>query len=121
MTNVEHNANYSPTGNTERAGREKDLAGWTDDWARQQAQQEGLELTDEHLRVLQFLRDFYLEQGWTKKAHELTQALDDAFEAEGGGQYLHRLFPDGPLAQGSRLAGLPEPAYAVDESFGSSH
>lgn len=121
MTDVDNNVTYSPTGNTERSARAEELANWSDDKARAQAREEGFELTDEHLRVLRFLRDFYIEHGWPKKTHELTRALDDTFEAQGGKKYLHRLFPDGPVAQGSRLAGLPEPAYAVDESFGSTH
>ena len=88
---------------------------------RKTIEKEGMEISDEHIRVLHFLRDFYVENGWPKKTHELTLILDQTFENQGGSKYLHRLFPDGPVAQGSRLAGLPQPAYAVDKSFGSAH
>lgn len=121
MTDVDDNVTYSPTGNTESADRAKELENWTDNSARAQAQKEGFDLTDEHFKVLQFLRDFYIQHGWPKKTHELTRALDETFQAQGGNKYLHRLFPDGPVAQGTRLAGLPQPEYAVDESFGSTH
>jgi len=120
MSDVEDNVTYSPTGNVSQAERAREIDDWNTDQARQQAQQEGMELTQEHLEVLRFLRQFYLQHGWPKKTHELTQALDHNFENQGGGQYLHRLFPDGPVAQGSRLAGLPQPTYAVDEHFGST-
>ena len=121
MSDVQDNVTYSPTGNTERQDRAREIADWSAEQAKQQAQQEGFEMTNEHLEVLNVLREFYVEHGWPKKTHELTRALDQSFEAQGGKKYLHQLFPDGPVAQGTRLAGLPQPEYAVDESFGSTH
>jgi tRNA 2-thiouridine synthesizing protein E len=44
--------------------------------------------------------------------------MDNAFSTQGGTRYLYRLFPQGPLTQGTRIAGLPEPANVNNESFG---
>ena len=121
MSDIQDNVTYSPTGNTERADRAEEIKNWDTDQAMQQARNEGVDISDDHLKVLHFLRGFYVENGWPKKTHELTRVLDETFEPQGGKRYLHMLFPDGPVAQGTRLAGLPQPDYAVDESFGSSH
>lgn len=51
---------------------------------------------------------------------ELHDALDEEFHAEGGIRYLYTLFPKGPLAQGCLIAGLPVPAGAQDQGFGSA-
>jgi tRNA 2-thiouridine synthesizing protein E len=120
MINTKQNPTYSPTGNTESELRAREIENWTDDQARQQARNEGMELGDDHLKVIHFLREFYVEYGWPKKTHELKQILDRQFEQQGGNKYLHQLFPDGPINQGSKLAGVPSPDYVVDESFGTA-
>lgn len=111
----------SLTADLERADRARETADWNEDHARQAAQQEGVTLTPQHLEVLHFLRDYYVNHGWPDNAHDMSQILDERFAAQGGKRYLHQLFNKGPLAQGSRLAGLPTPAYAVDKSFGTAH
>lgn len=121
MINTRENPTYSPTGNTEKDERAQEIVNWSVDDARQAAKEQGMELNDDHIKVMLFLRDFYVEYGWPKQTHELSRILGKEFDELGGKKYLHKLFPDGPLAQGSKLAGLPEVAYAVDESFGSTH
>ena len=121
MNQLDNSITYSPTGNNEPADRAREVANWNVESARQQARKEGMEITDQHIRVLKFLRKIYVESGWPKKTHDLTQILDASFADEGGNKHLHPLFPGGPVAQGVRLAGLPTPSYAVDKSFGSSH
>lgn len=49
------------------------------------------------------------------------RAFTKQFSAEGGSRYLRRLFTDGPVSQGSRLANLPTPLFATDTSFGTSY
>lgn len=99
--------------------RMAELEEWDESIAREKASQEDLELTAEHLEVLQFLRVHYVKHGHTRHARDLTQALDAEFGAKGGRKYLYTLFPHGPVAQGGRLAGVPTPADSVDASFGS--
>jgi tRNA 2-thiouridine synthesizing protein E len=103
----------------ERMDRHTDLAHWNRYVSMQLADNEGIELSSEHWDVVVFLRQYYLDHGWPARTDELTRVLDAAFEEQGGSRYLYRLFPRGPLAQGTRIAGLPVPANATDASFGS--
>lgn len=96
-----------------------DLEDWSADLARDHAREMGLTLTDEHLKVLDFLRLYYLDGGSAESATGLLRALEQRFAAEGGGRYLFQLFPGGPLNQGMALAGLPSPGLTADRSFGS--
>ncbi len=112
-------------GNEEAAERDPEghlltLEEWSEEIARKLASAEGVELTPRHYEVLRFLRERYRERGPSDGAHEIMQALDQRFAPDGGKKFLYRMFPAGPVGQGSRLAGLPPPAGARDRSFGSS-
>ena len=85
------------------------------------ARSEGIDFNDEHWAVIVFLRKYYLEHGLPITARTTAQALNKNFSAQGGNKYLHRLFSDGPVTQGSRLANLRTPAFATDFSFGTSY
>lgn len=103
----------------ERLDRERILSGWNHDLARQIASNENLELTDAHWTLIDYLRNNFLENGSPQNSHELTQKLGEDFAESGGIRQLYLLFPDGPVAQGSRIAGLPIPHDAENESLGS--
>lgn len=95
-------------------------AQWDEEAVKRIAQEEGIDLTDEHLQVVQALQAFFSKQERPRiNARELHDALDEAFHIKGGMKYLYKLLPGGPVAQGCRLAGLPMPAGALDKSFGS--
>lgn len=102
----------------ERMDRHNELAHWDRDCALQAAASEGIELDDRHWEVITFLRRYYLDHGWPAQSRRLVRELDIAFTDKGGTRYLYRLFPQGPLAQGTRIAGLPEPANVTNQSFG---
>jgi tRNA 2-thiouridine synthesizing protein E len=108
------------TTSPEHADREHELEGWTEDQARRTAEQEGIKLTDDHWEVVHWLRRHFLAQGPAKHGRELSDQLDQAFDARGGRRYLRQLFPAGPVAQGMRIAGLPLPPHTEDEGFGIS-
>lgn len=99
--------------------RARQLESWDSAKAEELARQEGINLSDDHHKVLNFLREYYIENGWPQKVHTMSQILGDTFEQQGGNKYLHKLFPGGPLAQGARIAGLPPLAHSEDKSFGS--
>jgi tRNA 2-thiouridine synthesizing protein E len=80
---------------------------------------EGIELTSQHLGVVECLRDYYLEIGEAENGRDLEIMLNETFTGHGGRKYLWHLFPGGPVTQGLRLAGLPVPRHCGDRGFGT--
>jgi tRNA 2-thiouridine synthesizing protein E len=85
------------------------------------AEAEGLTFSDQHWEVIVFMRKYYLEHGLPINARTTARALNRHFTSQGGSGYLRRLFSEGPVSQGSRLANLRTPAFAADASFGTSY
>jgi tRNA 2-thiouridine synthesizing protein E len=85
------------------------------------ADAEGVAFSDRHWEVIVFMRKYYLEHGLPINARTTARALNKHFANKGGSSYLRRLFSDGPVVQGSRLANLRTPAFATDASFGTSY
>ena len=98
---------------------ETDMSNWNVDTANALARAEGLTLTNEHIDVIQYLRQTYEKHGPIRHARSLTQALEAKFADKGGLKYLYTLFPNGPVTQGCKLAGIPEPSDSVNLSFGT--
>lgn len=92
---------------------------WNKSEAEQTAKELGIELTPEHWKVIEFLRVHYENNGQLHHARELTEALNERFEDEGGSRWLYQLFPNGPVNQGTRVAGVPAPDDVTDPHFGS--
>lgn len=93
---------------------------WTSAVARHLSKQEGLAVTEEHWDVIRALQAYWVRHSVTGvHLRELHDALDERFHYEGGIKYLYQLWPQGPVAQGCRLAGLKAPAGATDKGFGS--
>lgn len=97
-----------------------ELPPWDMATAERLAAAERLDMTEEHWEVIRFLRDRFRRCGMAKSGRVLTEELEQAFSDRGGRRYLYGLFPHGPVGQGSRIAGLPLPAFTEDPSFGSS-
>jgi tRNA 2-thiouridine synthesizing protein E len=94
-------------------------ADWSPAEAERLAAGEDVALTPEHWETLRSLQAYFANME-EPKVRELLDALDERFHARGGLKLLHKLFPNGPVAQGCRLAGLAVPPGAVDKSFGSA-
>lgn len=95
-------------------------AGWSLDQAQHVADQEHIQLDEDHLAVVRSLQEYFARTESNQfNIRELHDALEERFHGRGGMKYLYRLFPGGPVAQGCRIAGLEVPAGAVDRSFGS--
>ena len=79
-----------------------------DEAVRVIAQAEGIALTDDHWKVVQYLREQYKEHGQTPNFRNM---LKDVAELIPGAdsKALYDLFPLGPAKQGARVAGLPKP------------
>jgi tRNA 2-thiouridine synthesizing protein E len=80
---------------------------WDEDLARSLAAQIGIELTEEHLRVLRFLRADFAERGETPTLRRVSTV---------GGvptKRLFELFPKKPAKKMAYVAGLPKPQGCV--------
>lgn len=92
---------------------------WDLDKAVEMARAEGITMTEEHVKVLLDLQDYFFHHEERINLRELHDALEEEFHIDGGIKHLYELFPGGPIAQGCRLAGLVVPAYAKDDNFGT--
>ena len=102
-------------------GHLADIDDWTDEVALALAAEEDVVLTEAHWDVIRFLRKCYFDQEKLMNARRALASLEKEFSRQGGGKYLYRLFPGGPVRQGSKIAGLPQLDYTTDRSFGSFH
>lgn len=86
------------------------LEEWSTDIAEAIADEEGLELTDEHWEIIQVLRDFYQRFEQAPAMRPLVKAVAKALgEEKGRSIHLMRLFPGSPAKLAARIAGLPKP------------
>jgi len=81
---------------------------WSEEFARQQASHEGLQLNHEHWEIIRFQRDWYAKHGQQASVRDMIKHFRELWDKDrGSNQYLHQLFPrGGPQKQGNRLAGL---------------
>ncbi len=99
---------------TDEEGYLVDLSEWTPEAAAHLAQEEKLDLTDNHWEVINFLRDYYTEYQIAPAVRVLTKAIGKQFgEEKGNSKYLYELFPYGPAKQACKIAGLPKPTGCV--------
>ena len=95
----------------DKAGYLLNVTDWQTALAPVLAQQENIELTDNHWEVVKFVRAFYLEFDTSPAMRALVKAMANEFGPEkGNSRYLFKLFPKGPAKQATKIAGLPKPA-----------
>jgi len=83
-----------------------DTSQWSREVAAEIAKEEGIDLTDKHYEVLEFLRASN-EKGETLTIRKVGKS--GIVDIKG----LYKLFPGGPLKHSSRIAGIPKPASCV--------
>ena len=92
--------------NVSDEGYLENMEQWNEDIAREIAKEVGIELTDKHFAVLNYLREK------TKEGEALTirkvgnSGIVNIKE-------LYQLFPKGPLKFSSKIAGIPKPTSCV--------
>jgi len=90
------------------------LDDWNEDLGKQIADSEGVDLTDAHWEVINFLREYYAEFQIAPMIRVLTKAVGKKLGPEkGNNKYLYELFPEGPAKQACKFAGLPKPTGCV--------
>lgn len=94
-------------------------ANWDIRAAEKIANNDGLNLNDDHWDLIRALQEYYRKVEFPK-LRQIKDALEEKFHSRGGMKYLYQIIPGGPVAEGCRLAGLNVPAGAVDKSFGST-
>ena len=87
---------------------------WNEQIAQKIAEQEKLSLTNDHWEVLLELRNFYDHyQRHPTLRVLINQLIKQDKMANITSTELYKLFPDGPIKQGSKIAGLPKPASCI--------
>ncbi|MCV3263018.1 TusE/DsrC/DsvC family sulfur relay protein [Vibrio harveyi] len=97
---------------TDAQGYLLDHTQWEEGMIELLAKEEEIELTEAHLEVVHFVRDFYEEFNTSPAVRMLVKAMEKAAHGpeKGNSKYLFKLFKKGPAKQATKLAGLPKPA-----------
>ncbi len=96
---------------TDNQGYLINVTDWHEDLIPLLAEDEGITLSDAHIEVVHFVREFYLEFQTSPAIRMLVKAMAKKYGPEkGSSKYLFKLFPKGPAKQATKLAGLPKPA-----------
>lgn len=91
-------------------GRLADMSQWTPEVARAIAKNEGLTLNQEHLAIIELMRDYYHRYNISPITRLLKKNINRQLGSEfANDDYLESLFPGNVLIQGTRIAGLPVP------------
>lgn len=83
-----------------------DASQWSREIAAEMAKEEGIDLTEKHFEVLEYLRNAN-EKGETLTIRKVGKS--GITDIKG----LYQLFPGGPLKFSSKFAGIPKPASCV--------
>ncbi len=87
---------------------------WTPALAEQIAAEEGITLSEQHWEIIYFVQDYYAEYSITPIMRILGKAISKKLdESKGKSRYLYSLFPDVPIKQAARIAGLPKPPSCI--------
>ena len=91
-----------------------DRSEWTSEIGAHMADLDKCELTDAHMEVINFLREYYEEYQIAPAVRVLTKAIGKKLgKDKGNSKYLYELFPYGPAKQACKYAGLPKPTGCV--------
>ena len=83
-----------------------DLGQWNREVAEEIAKEEGIQMTDEHWKVIEFIQESFRNK-------EPLSIRSLGKRGPVSIKEFYALFPDGPLKKASRIAGIPKPASCV--------
>jgi len=92
--------------NVSEEGYLEDMSQWNEDIAKEIASEIGIELTDKHFDVINYLRE-KTESGEPLTIRKVGKS--GVVDIKG----LYKLFPKGPLKFSSRIAGIPKPTSCI--------
>jgi len=91
-----------------------DPENWNKELAAYMAKTDGLDLSDAHWEVINFLREYFQKYQIAPMIKILTKELAKTMgKDKGNTKYLYELYPAGPAKQACRYAGLPKPTGCV--------
>ncbi|HLJ68272.1 MAG TPA: TusE/DsrC/DsvC family sulfur relay protein [Chloroflexota bacterium] len=77
---------------------------WTEAMVPELARREGIDpLTEQHWKVIRFMRQEYLQKGTGPAVRALSKSADISIKD------LYQLFSKGPAKVAARIAGIPKP------------
>ena len=76
---------------------------WSEDLANELAQSLGIELTDEHWKVLNTARAIEVESGSSPGLRKISKRSETPIKS------IYKLFPEGPAKLIAKIAGIPKP------------
>jgi len=87
----------------------QELDQWSEGFAQAYAGEEGIEgsLTEEHWKVIHYLRNYYQQYGMAPMIRKLCK--ETGFDLK----KIYQLFPSGPAKGACKLAGLSKPTGCV--------
>lgn len=95
---------------TDDQGFLMDPEAWDDEVAVQLAQKEGLKLSDEHRKILKFIRNYFNEHRVAADARFVIKYLaEDLGYNKNARHRLYELFPYGYMQQVCKIAGMRRP------------
>lgn len=81
---------------------------WDEELAKELAKTEEIEeLTEDHWKIVNYLRNYYLEYGIAPMVRKLCK--DTGYDLK----TIYELFPSGPAKGACKIAGLPKPTGCV--------
>lgn len=103
---IEFNGN---TIETTATGYLVNLEDWSKELAEYLAKDEGVELSEKHWDLVNYLRDEFINNGANQpNTRNIVKAMSDKWGQKLGQKDVYELFPKDPSKQGGRIAGLPE-------------
>ena len=79
---------------------------WTKEIAKEIAKEEGIDLTDDHFKVLEYLRDRFAKGEALSIRGINKSGIVDV-------KVFYQMFPGAPLKKSTRIAGIPKPESCV--------
>ncbi|MEN8120709.1 MAG: TusE/DsrC/DsvC family sulfur relay protein [Bacteroidota bacterium] len=94
------------TVNMDNEGYMTDASQWNKEVAAEMAKEEGVELTDTHYDVLEFIRE-KVSSGATLTIRAIGKSGHTDIKG------FYKLFPGAPLKKATKIAGVPKPSSCV--------
>ena len=98
---------------TNAQGFLSNLDEWSEDYTEKMAEQDGIELYNDHWELILYFREYFNENQTTPTMHKVVRELGKQnqhfHDQKAYEKHIYRLFPSDPAHEVCKLAGLPMP------------